>query len=161
MPLRGAVTFGEMYINLSNNIYLGKALTRAYDLERRQQWIGVAIDKSLPDAFSEMFKVISDKNNILSQIFLKYDVPFKDKTNDKLHTINWRWNLVVEDGTKSLFLQKEDKNVLEKINNTLQYAKYVISTKKVYVQDQKNLPIELRSMFIGSSEPPFKHGDDF
>lgn len=160
MPVRGAITFGEIYENVSNGIVLGLALTEAYELEQKQQWIGVAIDSSTELAYPGLFSAIKSEKEILKNIFLRYPVPFKDGTTKILHTLNWRFNLIVEKGTRSLFSDQPNAEVDEKIQNTLRYAKKVIDSGKVYVQDQSSLPVELRSFYVGSKEPPFPHGDD-
>jgi len=160
MPLRGAITYGEIYVNTEKNIFLGQALTRAYELEESQQWIGVMIDSNLKDKYSDLFNLINEEENLLKIIFLEYDVPFKDGSTKKFHTVNWRWNLIVQEGTKSLFSATKDKSALEKINNALKYAKHVVETGQTYAESE-NLPVELKSFYIGSTEPPFPHGDEF
>lgn len=160
MPVRGAITHGEVYENPSKNIVLGLALTKAYELEQKQQWIGVAIDSSTELGNPELFKSIRSEKQIMSNVFLRYPVPYKDGTTEELHTLNWRFNLFVEKGTRSLFTTSNENHIIEKVQNTLKYAKTVIDLGKVYVQDQSLLPVELRSFFSGSKNPPFTHGDD-
>jgi len=160
MPFRGAIAHDEIYVNLDQNIVIGKALTKAYELEHIQQWIGIAIDKSVEDAYPELFLESKKPDILLNTLFLEYPVPFKDGSTKQMHTINWRFNLIVEKGTRSLFSDNLDVSITDKVCNTLAYAKAVIDTGKIYVHDQEHLPIELRSFYIGSSEPPYKHGDN-
>lgn len=160
LPARGAVYFGEMYENRERNVVLGKALTGAHSLEQKQQWIGIAIDKTVEEAFPTLFSLFKPNETLLSQVFFLYPVPFKDGTKRPLHTINWRFNFIVEKGTRSLFSQSEDTAIREKIQNTLDYAKAIIDSGKIYVSEQENLPVELRSFYVGESEPAFPHGDD-
>jgi hypothetical protein len=159
-PVRGGIVFGELYENPRHTVVLGKGLTAAYDLERQQEWIGIAIDESVERRFPELFSFIKDEHNILSCIFPQYQIPFKDGTHKKYHTLNWRFNLIVEKGTKSLFSETENPSVKKKIRRTLEYAKTVVESGHIYVRDQEKLPVELRSMYVGSSEPPYPHGDD-
>jgi hypothetical protein len=159
MPLRGAITFGELYTNPQKGITLGKALTTAYELENKQQWIGVTIDNSMKESMPELFQQINNVP-ILSDIFFEYEVPFKDGSTSRCHTPNWRWNMIVKDGTRSLFSKSQDAGVIEKINNALAYAKSIIDSKRVYVQSQDHLPVELRSFWVGDQHPPFAHGDE-
>ena len=77
-----------------------------------------------------------------------------------LHAINWRFNLIVEDGTRSLMPYSLDIDVIKKIHNTLRYAEKVIQSGEVYISDQSAAPIEVRSFSCGSKFPPFPHGDD-
>ena len=159
MPLRGAITCGELYTNPQKNITLGKALTTAYEIENKQQWIGTVIDNDMKERMPELFQNITNIS-ILSDIFFEYDVPLKDGSTKKFHTLNWRWNMIVKDGTRSLFSGSKDVRVSEKINNTLAYAKSIVDSKRVYVQNQDQLPVELRSFWVGNQQPPFAHGDD-
>lgn len=161
MPLRGGVAYGEMYSNPNLNIFLGKALAKAHDLERCQNWIGVAIDTSIKERFPKDFEIFEDQEyQIFDDLLFEYPVPFKDGTTRRLRTLNWRWNLIVEKGTRSLFSNSEDPKIVEKVCNTLKYAEAFVQTGRLYVQDQGKLPVELRSIWIGNKEPPFKHGDD-
>mgnify|MGYP001600952090 CR=1 FL=1 len=182
MPLRGGIAFGELYSNPLRNICLGRALTTAYDLERTQAWIGVAIHSSVEEAFPELFSPENENYGLLDDIFLRYPVPMKplpikgifsriwaalrhpvpveSDTSECLRTLNWRFNLVVENGTRSLFASDGLPDVMQKVVNTLKYAETVVRSGRIYVADQSNLPIEFRSMWIGGKEPPFPHGDN-
>lgn len=160
-PLRGGIAFGELYQNPSLNVFVGKALAKAYELEGCQNWIGISLDNSVVERFPEFFETIgNDKYPILNDLLFEYPVPFKDGESKRLKTINWRWNLVVERGTRSLFSDGGDAKVAEKIANTLKYVEVFVQRGRLYVKDQSNLPVELRSYYIGSTEPPFEHGDD-
>jgi len=160
LPARGAIYFGELYENRQANVVLGRALTGAHALETKQQWIGIAIDKTVENAYPDLFLALKPGATILSNVFFSYPVPFKDGSKRTLHTLNWRFNLIVEKGTRSLFTQSDDPLIKEKIQNTLEYAKAVIDSGKIYVSDQENLVVELRSMYIGDREPTYPHGDD-
>ncbi len=160
LPARGAITFGELFENPDLNFVLGKALTHAYELEQRQQWIGVAIDDKLEQQFPKIFSLIERESGVLSDAFLKYLVPFKDGSSKKMHTLNWRFNFIVEKGTRSLFNEASDESSKEKIKNTFEYARAIVKSGRIYVKEQDLLPVELRSFYVGSKEPPFPHGDD-
>lgn len=160
MPLRGGIAFGELYSNPLRNICLGRALTTAYDLEQSQAWIGGAIHSSVEEAFPELFSPDNEYHGLIDDIFLRYPVPMKNGTSECLTTLNWRFNLVVEKGTRSLFASDGPSDVMQKVANTLKYAETVVGSGRIYVTDQSNLPVELRSMWIGGKEPPFPHGDN-
>lgn len=55
-PIRGGIAFGEMYIEESKNIFIGHPLVMAAELEKEQEWIGVAIDKTVEEQFPDLFK---------------------------------------------------------------------------------------------------------
>lgn len=159
MPLRGGIAVGDLYSNPVRNICLGTALTKAYDLERSQAWIGIAIHASVEEAFPEL-RLSGDKNQgLLDDIFLRYPVPMTNGASQSLRTLNWRFNLIVEKGTRSLFASDGPPDVMQKVANTLKYAETVVHSGRIYVADQSDLPVELRSMWIGGNEPPFPHGD--
>lgn len=160
MPLRGGIAFGELYSNPLKNICLGRALTAAYELERKQAWIGAAIDRTVEVAFPQILPEEGASLGLLDDIFLRYKVPMKDGTYENYRTLNWRFNLVVEKGTRSLFVENGAADVMQKIANTLDYAETVVKSGRIYVADQSALPVELRSMFVGEIEPPFLHGDN-
>lgn len=69
LPARGAVVYGELYENARTNIVLGRALTGAYELEQKQQWIGIAIDKSVEEAFPDIFSMSAPDTTLLSSVF--------------------------------------------------------------------------------------------
>lgn len=160
MPLRGGIAFGELYSNSLRHICVGKALTEAYELEKIQAWIGVSIDRTVEDAFPELFSAEVASLGLLDDVFLRYNVPMKDGASKELRTLNWRFNLIVEKGTRSLFVDSGPPDVMQKVINALDYAEAVVRSGRVYVADQSKLPVELRSMWIGEKEPPFKHGDN-
>ncbi|HAK88496.1 MAG: hypothetical protein A2077_01980 [Nitrospirae bacterium GWC2_46_6] len=159
-PARGAITRGEVYVNNVQKIFLGKALTAAYELAEKQQWIGACIDTTIFNEFPELSELIKSENYVLRDLFFEYDVPIKDESCIRMHTLNWRWNLIVEKGTRSLFPQSVLKDVTVKQNNSLEYAKQFVSTGRIYMQNQDKIPVELRAMWVGAKEPPFKHGDE-
>ena len=154
MPVRGAVTFGEMFVDRRENITIGKPLTKAHKLEKEQNWIGIVIDDTVVDSFPDFF---SNLNDLWSMLLYKYNVPFKKEKTKNMHTINWRFNFKSKKGTKLLFSTDGPKDVMEKIENTLKYAKEIVKTKKVYISG--DVPNELVTFLCGP-QPSFEHGDD-
>lgn len=156
MPLRGAISYGDIFINEKINMFLGKSLTNAYELERQQQWIGVIIDQIAADKY-DIFN-----NEIMKELCIEYEVPFKSGINKKYRTLNWRLNMIVKNGTRSLFSVDEDSDdetIIKKINNTLDYARFIVSRQKVYLYGE-DVPVEFGNLYVGDTEPPFKHGDE-
>lgn len=158
-PLRGAVTHGEVSIDQQSRIYLGPALVDAYELERSQQWVGAAIDASVLGAHPDLARHMAAESNILSDIFPLHAVPMEGATRE-MHTFNWRFNLVVKNGTRSLFPPVDDPRAAEKQQNAIAFARAVRASGRVYTQGERQPPLELRAYFVGDSEPPFTHGDD-
>lgn len=125
LPVRGAITRGEADYIPNTNHLMGKAVISAKELEEKQAWFGIIIS---PD-------VLSAKDIIphgpIEDILVKYEVPFKDCTNAPFVVINWRLNLVVEQGIESLFPSGSD-HTLEKKMNTLTFEKYVSDSGQAY-----------------------------
>lgn len=153
MPVRGAVTCGDIYENPLRNVVLGLPMTRAYELERDQQWIGVVIDPSVESAFPALFNSVSPAWQFLSNILLCYPVSLKSGQAE-FWTLNWRFNLTVEKGTKSLFSTSGERHIQEKVHNTLQYARAVVNAGKAYPPSHIEMPIELGRFGVGSKAPP-------
>jgi hypothetical protein len=155
LPVRGGIALGEMYANPSTNVFVGTALTKAYALEQRQEWIGVALDASI----GEYIDSLADVAPVLDQLFLRYNVPMKGDTTESLRTLNWRMQFKAEDGTSKLFQRSGDPKIDIKIDNALSYARSVVASGKVHL---KSPPTELRGLAIGTKPTTdFVHGDDF
>ena len=86
----------------------------------------------------------------------------KNKIKRRYYAINWRLNLWVKDGIKSLFPKPFDVKSQLKFNNTLKFSKHIRETKQAY-----NHPIEdWQHMFYIADGPPtkkiaFEHGDEY
>ena len=177
MHPRGAVAFGEMYVNERDGIFLGKALTEAYMLEQSQDWIGVALAPSMENRYGHLIQPIASPSNGHPTFLVRHEVPLKrtDQTpvswvlrlfpftryhRRALIVINWRWNLVAKAGSRALLPVSTKHEVRTKVANTMAYLKCIVASGALYSLDQARLPAELRTIYIGDSEPPFKHGDN-
>ncbi len=96
----------------------------------------------------------------MNTLFPLYEVPLKHGSVGNRHSINWRWNLVVADGTRSLFGDAARWEFRRKVNHALEYAHWVRAASLAYPVDPDAIPLELRKIFVGSQEPPFEHGDE-
>jgi hypothetical protein len=83
VPIRVGVAFGETYISLKDNIYLGLPLVHAYEIEKDQDWIGGACHQSCEKApfFNEYV------NRKWNQV-IWYPVPTHNG-NRNLWSLNW------------------------------------------------------------------------
>ncbi len=159
-PVRGAIVYDEVLSRPDQNYVIGKALVRANELEKRQNWMGVIVDGK----FAKELKI--EIPNIFGTLLFKYDVPCKiilddikekDLIKEEFWCLNWRYNFVVKLGTRSLF---EGNPCIDKVENTLAFAKEVVRAGAIYTTDQGKCPAELRCMWVGDTEPPFLHGDE-
>jgi len=163
LPLRGGVSFGELYTSPVGQVFLGKALTSAHQLEQQQQWIGTAIDPSVVNQFPNLFQGKPD--DLLSGLLPAYDVPMKDGTTVLLHTVNWRAQFVALKGVKSLLPEASDKSSADKIAHTLAYAKEMRGRGFAF---RRPYPHRLAPVVVGQTDPPppgttvdLAHGDEF
>lgn len=160
-PVRGAVAYGDLFVDLQRRLFLGPALTRAYELEQRQDWIGGAVDPGVERAFPDLFSA-GEHLATVEALFPCYQVPFKSGEVREYRTLNWRWNLVVERGTRSLFGSPSDWADHRKVLNALEYALHVRSRGLAYPAQPDKVPVEVQSYFVGDGPPPpkFGHGDE-
>ena len=163
-PVRGGIAYGEMFVDLNNRIFVGSALTEAYDIERKQEWMGITIDQSLVARYPNLFSGRKNHGEFLKCLFVPYLVPMKSGNLTEEYTINWRWNLVVEKGIQSLFAQPTDWKVKIKIDNTLKYSLYIRNNRLAYPTSDGTCPIEIRKFYVGSGPPGEvipRHGDEY
>ncbi|MCB2141204.1 hypothetical protein KQH27_00685 [bacterium] len=78
---RIGIAYGEMYVDIKQNIYVGKALVEAHDLEVLQEWSGA----SLMESAANMFKNHYPENSMI----VNYDVPIKGNATKRLSVVNW------------------------------------------------------------------------
>ena len=158
---RGAISFGEIYINTSSDIFLGSALTEAYELEQKQNWIGISLTSTAYHHYKKVIETVASPSSGKPSFLTHYPVPMKPNNHPVDHVvINWRWNLIVEKGIRSLLPSSKDISVKAKTDNTINYLKHIVQSGSLYPTDSSKTPVELRTFYIGDSEPPFSHGDD-
>lgn len=72
IPLRGAITCGEFYVNEDKTVYFGNAFIEAYKAAESQDWIGLILTKEAEQRISEEWRLISAYHQ-----FPVVDVPIK------------------------------------------------------------------------------------
>lgn len=162
--VRGGVSYGDMFIDLEDSVFVGAALTQAYELEMIQEWAGITIHDNVSNAFPNIFNDTHEFAGYLNCLFVKYPVPMKRGEVKELYTINWRWNLVVQKGTASLLGAPKEWGAKTKIDNTLEYAKFIRNNPLAYPVDGASCPIEIRTMYIAEGPPGERmpgHGDEY
>jgi hypothetical protein len=81
-----------------------------------------------------------------------------------LHTLNWRWNVVVKRGTRSLFDDRGDWSARTKVEAALAYARHIREVGLAYPVDDGTIPVEVRVTYVGDGPPtpePSGHGDEY
>ena len=82
--IRGGISFGEAYIDEEDAVFVGKPIVEAYQLEKKQQWAGVA----LTDAAVERIPEQARSGHLSDWWVTPYDVPLKAL---RTLAINWTW----------------------------------------------------------------------
>lgn len=125
LPVRGTMTFGEADFIPGTNHMVGKGIVHAAELEKQQNWFGVLVDlPRMPAGAQQLFELPQ-----LAPLFVRWNLPLKGgNVIENALVVNWRNNLTVEGGTKSLFAKPPDKSAAEKIEHTLAFAKHMRDT---------------------------------
>jgi hypothetical protein len=159
LPVRGGLAFDELFINQQRQLFLGPALTKAYELEQSQDWVGAALHPSIETAFPRL--IAETSGGFGEKLFPPYAVPMKTGTIRQYRTLNWRWNLVVQQGTRSLFDMPDTWPERRKVENALAYARHIRTSGLAYPATAADAPLEIRDFFVGEGPPrTLAHGDD-
>ena len=74
-PLRGAIGFGQLYADISKNLFLGSGIVNAYEYAEKQNWIGYIVTPEANNRINELGVDLSR----WKIAFVKYPVPFHQK----------------------------------------------------------------------------------
>jgi hypothetical protein len=156
LPVRGALTLGEAEHIPNTQHLVGKAIVRAARLEKIQEWFGVVID---PQIIDRRHQQILDMP-ILKPLTVDYTVPVKQGESLPIPTrvINWRFNLVAQNGIASLFPESSNPSHQLKRQNTLDFCRWLRGQNLVEGHatgpDGKELNIPwLTGLWVGESMP--------
>jgi hypothetical protein len=84
IPMKGAIAFGEMTVDIQNSLYFGKPLIDAYELQKELQLYGVVLHHTAERRLREL-----KEENILGSLFAgNYSVPMKSGIINH-HIISW------------------------------------------------------------------------
>jgi hypothetical protein len=170
LPLRGAVAFGELFVDRTNQIHIGPALMQAHILEASQAWAGAIIDTSVTDKHKP-----EDVDNLgfpgmFDNLFPIGSVPFKQLDSEgrkvgidrrSARTINWRANLVFDVGLAEAFLSYHGVSNVGELHPYIQEALVFAKTHRGYLEPQNAIPVECRTFWVGKTQPPFPNGDEY
>ena len=138
--LRGALAKGELHA--SDEILVGKAIIKAYQMEQLQQWAGCWVDPELVS--DEMLK--KEVERCTPKYLMKYDIPTKNGVVKDQYVINWSsislasslfQNNSMEESVNQAFhwvSDYTDKSVEEKKKNTLDY---LVTARKEWLKSAK------------------------
>jgi hypothetical protein len=123
IPLRGATAYGEIVSDEEKRIILGQPIIDAYELEKRQEWIGIIFHPS-----TARYR-LGDNEPAATMWVRRHDVPMKcDKIESHL-VLEWfrDENGQVNEATKQALIEMRDAsnspdaNVRKKYENTLAF----------------------------------------
>ncbi len=140
--LRGSIVYDEIIeLNstiisnkaIQSSILIGKAITRAYTQEAKQDWCGCTISKDAIERFKQLHTHNSARfEDLISHGFLiKYTVPYKSGKITDEYVVNWpkvlstkpkqEWIINAFRAHSKVFDVWEVQN---KLNNTLKFLEY-------------------------------------
>jgi hypothetical protein len=79
IPIRGAMSFGELYADDANGLFFGKALIEAYKISESQDWIGFVLCETASGQLKKVGLPVNERLN-----YTEYPVPFKGYENEKV-----------------------------------------------------------------------------
>lgn len=130
--LRAGVSYGEAIMDDNNEIYLGKTLIEAYELEKKQKWAGGAISKAAEQ------RIFSIQDGVIQNWLINYDIPIEENKFENMYAINWTQNpshpkFIKWKGGKDHPTSEEEiseKDIVLKWRNTNKFHKDVCATCK-------------------------------
>jgi len=138
IPLRGALSYGS--VSVINTGYgtsiVGKGLTNAFNIEKRQMWSGGIIDRicfnEIPKA-NDLSLVTSLLNAETNLRIVEYDVPLKQELTSKEYVFDWTEHplLTSEIVIKNSFF-KHNKNISD------QNANRIVENTIIYFNKRNN-----------------------
>lgn len=114
IPLRGALSFGEYYIDKEDSCFLGSPILEAYNESNRQNWCGAVVCNSALNVIKEILKNDDVSNYIrnkhqfcrnencdklcdkdIEELIIEYEIPYKDYCSKNCYNskgIALRWD---------------------------------------------------------------------
>ena len=164
-PLRGAITYGDVYADQSKGVFIGESIVSAASWESKQDWMGAVVDKTAVERYSAVFEGEDVLHEVYKVLMPTYPVPLKGGLVKNQRVINWRVNIVSQHGIKALFQHRvDDEDVNRKIQNTLTFAKKM-RERGFTVFNDKIVPARYRRFSIQEHHPDqgliIKNGDEY
>lgn len=134
-PLRGALTWGDMYVN--GSIIVGDPLVRASVLESRQEWSGIIVD--CPIDTQTMIQMLDEKVIVEHEVTLKDENDSTALISEHRLVINWPQHCgikvvsadnLVNSMTRFSGNPKRQKEI-DKIQRTVNFYKENIGSKEL------------------------------
>ena len=158
LALRGGLAFGEMFIDQSDQIVVGNAITTAHLLEQSQKWAGCAIDQSFLERFPLRIWSERSLDDVVQIILPMVEVPTKQGTL-VANCINWSAELTIESGLINDMLRCYQVDSVEDLHPYLQETLSFRRSHSWFWKDRENQPSECGRLWVGDTMPPFPDGD--
>lgn len=167
-PLRGAMTFGELFIYknksheyLNNETIYGKPVIDALKLEKSQNWSGLIVSSSVWRHIESTwegknFIGSSDCHTLFApshQHFTWYKIPTKNQCGLPGIALNWLKRFKNESPIQKQdvingFMESEDRHPKELIDNTKSFWDYTIGSQSTICPSKKELDSYNSDVFI-------------
>jgi hypothetical protein len=123
--LRGALTFGHLYIDHKANAIVGPAIVKAMELESAQEWMGAIVDPDFNDLYQDAMKTAPEP---LHNNLVRYPAPLKTGKRVPYLCVGWMQRAsVTEENLKFHFFKgrpDETHEVYRKYANTADYFRF-------------------------------------
>lgn len=120
IPVRGAISCGQLYSDRKNNLFFGKALTEAYEYGEAQDWIGLILTPSATDHL-EQLKLSAKKLNSYAFTEIPYNKKLGSLTKNLPACIigNWTGPNRCVDSLNNMLGQITEDKIKKKYERTL------------------------------------------
>lgn len=167
IPLRGAVSYGEYYIQEDKGAFIGYPIIEAHNEELKQNWSGATLCKSAWDKLCELDKDSMemqgewrgfDLKGLFSPLIsncqglTKYAIPYYDKSDGKQYSksgIALCWHDSILDFMEFKKITRIGKN---DVNNIKQLVKEKFEANGKKLDDKTKLKIENTAQFLGTMQ---------
>ncbi len=125
IPLRGALSCGEFYVDEDSKIFLGQALLESYEYGENQDWLGFILSPSSVVKLNALSLPIEERLN-----YCYYEIPFKKNVDPPVKcAVFMLGNLVVlSNGENPLLAKLEemlklqtDTAIIKNYTNTIKF----------------------------------------
>jgi hypothetical protein len=161
LPARGAIVCGEADFVSGSDHMIGTGIVKAVDLEKEQQWFGVALATEI-GSISGLLQQLHPR---VRPFVAQYDVPLKTGVMKNAAVINWRCNLFSQTGVKALLPSPTNPSTEIKHANTLRFARYIRDTNQDRTPHDAFwlAPYIVAKPNAAAAGPEFElaHGDEF
>lgn len=154
MRLRAGISYGEFFHDVKNELYIGKAIVDAYQLEKRQEWCGGALAESARGKIPKEYwdGKFADWPIVEYDVPVKYtgipayrpDAPYEKEMEyqkkriergqtERLLSINWTpiGPCPICDGNP-VFQDVSDNRINQKLRNTKKFHDQVCRERRIY-----------------------------